>query len=96
MRKERDLVSLSGVENPPERGEVLNREDRGTKPGEPSALVILTNCDLSAGGASVMDFKSSSEIRSISSKADPEYKTASFTKMLTALSMKETNRCMWM
>lgn len=43
-----------------------------------------------------MDFRSSSEVRSISSKADPEYKTASFTKMLMALSMKETNRCMWM
>lgn len=27
------LVSLSRVENPPERGEVLNREDRGMKPG---------------------------------------------------------------
>lgn len=43
-----------------------------------------------------MDFKSSSEILSISSRADPEYRTASFTKMLTALSMKDTNRCMWM
>lgn len=63
---------------------------------EKQADTILTNCDLSAGGASVMDFRSSSEMRSISSRADPEYKTASFTKMLTALSMKETNRCMWM
>lgn len=43
-----------------------------------------------------MDFRSSSEMRSISSRADPEYRTASFTKMLTALSMKDTNRCMWM
>lgn len=89
-------MTLSRVENPLERDEVLNREDKGTKAGDPAAPAILTNCDLSAGGASVMDFKSSSEIRSISSKADPEYKTASFTKMLTALSMKETNRCMWM
>lgn len=74
----------------------MKREDKDTNPGKTAALGILTNCDLSAGGASVMDFKSSSEILSISSRADPEYRTASFTKMLTALSMKDTNRCMWM
>ena len=55
-----------------------------------------TNCVLSAGGASVMDFRSSTVTLSMSSMAEPEYSTTSFTKMLMALSMKDTNRCMWM
>lgn len=57
--------------------------------------LILTYWDLSNGDMLTV-FKLSSRAESKSCSPALTWTTLSFTKMLTARNMKETNRCMWM
>lgn len=56
---------------------------------------VLTYWDLSSG-AMLTVFRLSNSAESKSWSPALEWTTLSFTKMLTARNMKETNRCMWM